>query len=185
MKSSESDRKAKYEKSITHVPIKETLAKLEENKQIQKEIASWEKKVVTVGKDIPVNGTQESYEEYPYIVAVVEMLSAWKNKNYGKLSNYLQKMFPGNISDGKRAGECRKFFENKIFKTFELVEIEERACALSKVSVKAFWTHNGKEKEAVLTFECVYKGIDGCVGLPWRNDGEWILNPWDIRGLYL
>ena len=62
------------------------LAKSEENKQIQKEIASWEKKVVTVGKDIPVNGTQENYEEYPYIVAVIEMLSAWKNKNYGKLS---------------------------------------------------------------------------------------------------
>ena len=108
MKSSESNRKAKYEKSITDVPIKEILAKWEENKQIQKEIASWEKKVVTVGKDIPVNGTQESYEEYPYIVAVVEMLSAWKNKNYGKLSSYLQKMFPGDISDGKRAGECRR-----------------------------------------------------------------------------
>lgn len=185
MKSSESDRKAKYEKSITHVPIKEILAKSEENKQIQKEIASWEKKVVTVGKDIPANGTQENYEKYPYIVAVIEMLSAWKNKNYGKLSSYLQKMFPGDISDGKRAGECRKFFENRIFKTFELVEIEERACALSKVSVKVFWTHNWKEKEAVLTFGCVYKGIDGCVGLPWRNDGEWILNPWDIRGLYL
>nr|WP_325186329.1 hypothetical protein [uncultured Oscillibacter sp.] len=185
MKSSESDRKAKYEKSITHVPIKEILAKSEENKQIQKEIASWEKKVVTVGKDIPANGTQENYEEYPYVVAVIEMLSAWKNKNYGKLSSYLQKMFPGDISDGKRAGECRKFFENKILKTFELVEIEERACALSKVSVKVSWIDNGKEKEAVLIFGCVYKGIDGRVGLPWRNDGKWILNPWDIRGLYL
>jgi len=174
-KSNESDRKAKYEKSITHVPIKEILAKSEENKRIQKEIASWEKKVVTVGKDIPANGTQENYEEYPYIAAVIEMLSAWKNKNYGKLSSYLQKMFPGNISCGKRAGECRKFFENKILKTFELVEIEERACALSKVAVKVSWTDKGKEKEAILTFGCVYKGIDGCVGLPWRNDGEWIL----------
>lgn len=94
-------------------------------------------------------------------------------------------MFPGDISDGKRAGECRKFFENKILKTFELVEIEERACALSKVSVNVSWIDNGKEKEAVLIFGCVYKGIDGRVGLPWRNAGKWILNPWDIRGLYL
>lgn len=184
MKSSESDRKAKYEKSITHVPIKEILAKSEENKQIQKEIASWEKKVVTVGKDIPVNGTQENYEEYPYIVAVIEMLSAWKNKNYGKLSSYLQKMFSGTLSEKKRAGECRKFFESKLFNTFELVEVEERACALSKVVVKIFWTVAEEKKEAVLTFGCVYQGNDGRIGLPWRNDGKWILNPWDIRGLY-
>ena len=53
MKSSESDRKAKYEKSITHSSTKEILAKLGENKQIQKEIASWEKKVVTVEKIFP------------------------------------------------------------------------------------------------------------------------------------
>lgn len=184
MKRSEDERKAKYEKSIAPVSLKETLTKLTENKQIKDEITSWEKRIVTVGEDIPVSGTQENYIDYPYILAVIEMLSAWKNKNYGKLSNYLQKMFPITLSEKKRAGECRKFFESKLLNTFELVEVEERACALSKVVVKVFWTVAEKKKEAVLTFGCVYQSNDGRIGLPWRNDGKWILNPWDIRGLY-
>ena len=93
-------------------------------------------------------------------------------------------MFSETLSEKKRAGECRKSFESKLFNTFELVEVEERACALSKVVVKIFWTVAEEKKEAVLTFGCVYQGNDGRIGLPWRNDGKWILNPWDIRGLY-
>ena len=71
--------------------------------------------MVTVGKDIPVNGTQENYEEYPYIVAVIEMLSAWKNKNYGKLSSYLQKMFFGTLSEKKRADFFYGNMSNRLF----------------------------------------------------------------------
>ena len=64
-----------------------------------------------MGKDIPVNGAPENYGKYPYIVEVVEMLYSWKEKNYGKLSMHLKKLFPSDIADKKRAGECRKLFE--------------------------------------------------------------------------
>ena len=184
MKDSEEKRKAEYEKSVNPPPIKESLARITENKQIREEISKWKPRTVVIGKDIPANGTSEDYIEYPYIVAVVEMLSAWKNRNYGKLSSYLQKMFSKNISAGKLAGECRKLFENKILDTFEIIEAEERACALSKVVVKVWWTTSESNKETLLTFGCAYESNSKSVGVPWRNNGKWVLIPWNIRGLY-
>jgi len=184
MKNSEDTRKAEYEKSVNPPPIRESLARIKENKQIREEISLWKKQTVIVGEDIPINGLPEDYIEYPYILEVVEMLWAWKNKNYGKLSIYLQKMFSGNLSDGKRAGECRKLFEHRILDTFEIIEVEEQACVLSKVIVKVFWTDDNHKREALLTFGCAYEGKTELVGVPWRNNGKWILMPWDIGGLY-
>lgn len=184
MKDSEQTRKAKYEKTVNPPPIRESLARLRENKQIQAEISSWKKRTVIVGKDIPPFGKVEDYIEYPYVAKVIEMLFAWKNKNYGKLSMHLQEVFPSNLSAGKRAGECRKLFESKTLNAFEIIETEEHACALSKVVVKVSWTNNRDKKEAVLTFGCVYKNTTEKVAVPWRNNGEWVLMPWNIQGLY-
>ena len=184
MKNSEETRKAKYEKSVNPPPMRESLARLKENKQIREEIFAWKKQTVIVGKDIPANGLPKDYIGYPYILEVIEMLCAWKDKNYGKLSTHLQKMFSASLSSGKRAGECRKLFEHKTLNKFEIIEVEERSCALSKVVVKVFWNDDNHKKEALLTFGCVYESATEHVGVPWRNNGQWILMPWDVRGLY-
>ena len=184
MKNSEQTRKEKYKRSLNPPPIRESLSHLAENKKIREEISSWKKRSVTLGEDIPASGKAEDYTEYPYIVKVVEMLDAWKSRNYGKLSIYLQKMFPSSLSAGKRAGECRKIFENKILNCFEIIEVEERACALSKVVVRVSFTIDKEPKEATLTFGCVYESNSDRVVVPWRDNGEWMLTPWDVRDLY-
>ena len=184
MKNSEETRKSKYEKETNPPPIRESLERIKENRQIREEISDWKRRTITIGEDISASGLPEEYVEYPYVSKVVEMLFAWKNKNYGSLSTYLQRMFPEDLSPKKRAGECRKMFERKVLNSFEIVEIEERACALSKVVIKVFWAEDGNEKETILTFGCTYESKADCIGVPWRNNGEWIIIPWDVRGLY-
>ena len=101
MKSSEQIRKEEYEKSLNPPLIRESLSRLVENKKIGEEISLWKKRSVTIGEDIPASGKVEDYMEYPYIVKVVEMLNAWKCRNYGELSVYLQRMFSTSLSVGK------------------------------------------------------------------------------------
>lgn len=184
MKNSEEKRKAKFQRESNPPPIRESIKKLHENRQIRQEISEWKKRTVIVGTDIPASGTIEDYSLYPYVIPVIEMLNAWKSKNYGKLSIYLQRMFPGNISEKKRAGECRKFFENKVLDKYEIIEIEECACTLSKIVIRVEWSTAEAEKNAQLTFGCTYETTGESVGVPWRDNGEWILIPRDIAGLY-
>ena len=186
MKNSEEQRKEEYHQSINPPPIWESLKHIKHNNEIQNEIEAWEKRIVRIGKDVPICGNAEAYVEYPYIVVIIKMMEAWSVKNYGKLSKYLKQMFSKSLSEGKRAGECREFFESKKLISFELIEVEERACALSKVVVKVVWKENEKIKEAELVFACVYQGDKEKpeVAVPWRNNGEWVIMPWNIQGLY-
>ena len=186
MKNSEEYRKEKYYKAINPPPISETLKQININNEIQHEIEAWKKRIVCIGKDVPNCGNVEEYTEYPYIMIVVNMINAWKAKNYGELSKYLKEMFAVNLSEGKRAGECRELFGNKKLISFELIEIEERGCSSSKVVVKVRWEEKEKLKESELVFGCIYKGCEGQseVAVPWRGNGEWVIVPWNIQGLY-
>ena len=186
MKDSEEDRKKEYNEATNLPPLRELLIQRRNNKEVQKEIEAWERRNICIGKDIPKSGSVENYKEYPYIIVVIKMLDAWRDNNYGDLSKYLNRLFSKSISDGKRAGECRKLFEDKQLISFELVEIEERACSLSKVVVKVMWKENEKVKGTELTFGCCYKNNENQseVAVPWRNNGEWIMIPWDVQGLY-
>ena len=186
MKNSEEQRKEEYHKSINPPPIWELIKHMKYNKEVQDEIEAWEKRIVCVGKDIPIYGNVEEYIEYPYIVVIINMINAWRDGNYGELSKYLKRMFSVSLSEGRRAGECRDFFENKKLISFELVEVEERACALSKVVIKVRWKENEKVKESELVFGCVYQGDEekSEVAVPWRDNGEWVIMPWNIQGLY-
>lgn len=64
------------------------------------------------------------------------MINAWRILNYGELSKYLKRMFSVSLSEGRRAGEYREFFENKKLISFELIEVEERTCALNYYYIK-------------------------------------------------
>lgn len=183
MKCSEEGRKAKFEKANNPPPILESLARLRDNEQAKNEISEWKRRDVVIGQDIPATGTIKNYKNYPYIISVIEMINSWKEQNYGKLSNCLRNMLTGDTAN-KQAGECRKLFQRKEYRSFEIVEIEERGCALSKVQLRIIWVTDDTVHEGILTFGCIYKSATEHLALPWRNNGEWVLMPWDVKDLY-
>lgn len=182
-KDSEEQRKEKYFKKSSFSDVCKSLY---DNSKRQKEIGNWKKREVVVGIDVAKSGTKEDYSNYPYIVKIIEMFDSWNKKNYGKLSELMRHMFWSKLSPGKRAGECRAFFINKNFISYELVSIEELSCASARVVVNVKWEENGKIKLEELEFGCIYLNEEdtSIVALPWRNDGEWVIMPWGIQGLY-
>ena len=184
MKSSEDSRKEKYIKSMNPSTIRESIQKSHHNRQLQKEISDWERRNIVIGREVPLTGIATDYSAYPYIIPFIEMTDTWRSKNYGKLSNILRKMYSPTMSQKKRAGECRKLFESKIFGSFELTEVEERACALSKIEAKVSWISDNENQETTLTFGCLYESNSDDISMPWRNNGEWVLVPWNVSGLY-
>lgn len=158
---------------------------IERYDQVQKdkqEIQEWKKRHVVVGKDIPECGTVEDYENYQYIVPVLQFLQYWENKNYGMLGNVLKNMFSYETSEKKRAGEARKLFGHKKLNTYKLLEIEERGCGMSKVVVNVAWDSNGETKSGDLVLGVSYVSLNQDAketALPWKNNGEWFIYPWD------
>lgn len=63
-------------------------------------------------------------------------------------------------------------------------EIEERAPALTKITVLVKWESNNAVHVERFEFGSSYQQKDGNAGYPWKNNGAWVLIPWKIQGLY-
>lgn len=184
MKSNEENRKEKFIEETNPPSFSESLKRLEQIKIDNNEIRNWKKRHVEIGMDIPNVLTIDDCKEYNYLIPIVEMFSAWKSKNYGKLSILLKNMFSYEESDRKRAGECRNFFDPKELISYELKEIEERGCALTRVLVEVKWQSLSNTYDELLEFGVVYQNKSKEVALPWKNNGEWIIMPWNVQGLH-
>lgn len=184
MKSDEEKRKAKFDKDTNPPPLRESLKKLVKNKADREEISKWKARKVVVGENINPCPTIEECNNFQYIIPLLKMLEAWRNKNYGALSLSLKRMFSYESSEKKRAGECRKLFENKELIGYKLKEIEERGCSLSRALIEVQWKKNDKVFTEQLEFGIAYQGENDRIELPWNGDGSWNIIPWNVRSLY-
>lgn len=185
MKDSEEQRKERFEQESNPPSIIDSFKKMWKINSINKEQKEWTSKTIVIGKDISLSPSIDECIEYPYIVPLIKAFDAWGKKNYGTLSKHLEKLFDYETSEKKRAGECRKLFASKEFRSFKLKEIEERACSLTRILVQVEWTVENKNISEPLEFGIVYQSDDkNDVAVPWRNNGEWKIVPWKVHGLY-
>ncbi len=184
MKDSEDARKQKFEKECNPPPISESLKKIKQNAIDRQEIQKWVKRDIKIGETISATPTIEQCKDFPYLLPLISAFDAWRANNYGALSIWFKNVFSYEQSDKKRAGECRKLFEHKKLISYELEEIEERALALTKIVVLVKWESNKVIYTELFEFGCSYQQEDGNVGYPWKNNGTWVLIPWNIQGLY-
>ncbi len=56
---------------------------------------------------------------------------------------------------------------------------------VNQILTKAIWECEKKQYNELLDFGCIYKNQkESIFAVPWRENGEWILMPWDVCGLY-
>lgn len=182
-KKSEDVRKEKFIEEQKPVNLKETLAKFNKVTQDKKIINAWKPQIITIGENVPESGKCEEYEEYKYIQKVIEIFKYWNEKNYGKLSKVLDKMFQYEKILKLRPKRCRELFENKELISYRLIEVEDRAISLKRVLVEAEWKSNNKVIIENLEFGVVYQDESGNPLIPNEKAGKWVILPWKVQGL--
>ncbi|WP_061309855.1 hypothetical protein [Clostridium botulinum] len=183
-KKSEDSRRERFAEEQKPVSFKEIIAQLNKNQEDKKIINSWKPRIITIGETISESGKYEEYNDYEYIQKVLKIFEYWSKKNYGQLSKILDKMFDYEKSQGLRPKLCRELFKNKELISYRLIEVEERAISLRRVLVEAKWESNNKTFIEDLEFGIVYQGEGDKPLLPNEKDGEWVIVPWRVQGLY-
>ncbi|MCX0401486.1 hypothetical protein [Clostridium perfringens] len=183
-KKSEDSRREKYIEMQKPINFKDITTQLNKNEKNKKIINSWKPRVVIIGETIPESGKYEEYDDYEYIQKVIKIFEYWSKKNYGQLSKILDKMFNYEKSMGIRPKLCRELFENKKLISYRLIEVEERAISLRRVVVEVKWESNNKTFIEDLEFGVVYQGEGDKPLLPNEKNGEWVIMPWNVQGLY-
>jgi hypothetical protein len=183
-KKSEHERKGEYKDSLSLPSWSELFTKIKENNDIKERIDAWEKVEIIIGQDIPRKGNSDDYENFPYVQKLVCALQAWKDKNYGKLALYFDYLFKHESNVNLRPKKCRLLFQNKEFKEFKLVEVEDRAIYLKRVLVEAKWVSNNSTHIELLEFGVSYQKEKNRLAIPPDDEGEWVIIPWNVQGIY-
>lgn len=183
-KKNEKNRKQKFLAEQQTKTWKELAADIQQNNENKKRIDEWHSRTVVIGKDIPEKGDADDYSDYDYIQKIVKMFEYWAKRNYGELSKLLKNMFNYEKVDKLVPKLCRELFQDKAFLSFRLLEIEERACSMRRVLVEVRWESNEKLMLEKLEFGLVYQGRDNKISIPYDENGDWVIMPWDVQGLY-
>lgn len=137
-----------------------------------------------IGKDIPESGGIEEYSDYKFMQPIIYMCKFWKDKNYGKLSIVLENLYKHEENKKIRPKLCREQFSDKELITFKIKEVEDRAISLKRILVEVTFLCNDDIKIVNLEFGSIYQDKNGKAMIPEDDEGNWVLNPWNISGLY-
>lgn len=182
-KNDEDRRKIEFEtksKPITWSELATKISKVNKDKEI---IDSWEPINYQLGVDMPKYGDISEYEQYPFIVPVIEFFLFWKSKNYGSLALLIDYVYKYESNSKLRPKLCRNDFSKKLLLEFELSEIEDKAISFKRVKVDVSWSVHEIINKTSLEFGVNYQKLDESPGIPQSDNGKWMLIPWNLCNL--
>ena len=119
--------------------------KIKQLRQLRAEMDSFKPRSLWQEGGIPAVGAPEDYEQGTPERALVEFLTSWKKKNYGRMAKFITKIG----IQAKSPRELRDSFEGTQLHSFKITNIEDKAIGRSVISVclvvrnlKCEWTRS-------------------------------------------
>jgi hypothetical protein len=148
---------------------------IRENEEDKKRLQSWTPRQLAVGKDVPITGEPDIFVEGSPERTVVEFLSYWKAKNYGRMAEYLTDTF-GPIR--KVAGQVRETYGSTVLNRFEIDQITEQAPAISIIQVRLWYCRKEDSGDRVVEFRLLSQDAKGNPVVCTKPGAKWRLAIW-------
>ena len=154
--------------------LQENLRTIQEVIQSSARLKSWEPRGLIPGENIPASGTPDEYEDDSPEQVLIEFLSAWKSRNYGKMSQYLTH------SDRKYYGQglprkVRQHYEIMSLVSYQIIEFVTDAANVAIIRAKIVWTQNGTEKELTHDFNMLFEDGNGKPSTRGTISHKWVI----------
>ncbi|MBT2722854.1 DUF2612 domain-containing protein [Bacillus sp. ISL-46] len=127
----------------------------QESRRQSEFMEGWKPREITVGDDIPANGSLTEYGDDTPEKSVIEYLGYIEAGNYGTLAK-MTTNYDKVLTEGKLAGRLREIFKGKKLVGYELVSVTDTAPAISKIEIKLVFDYNGEEIEDNRKFRLIY-----------------------------
>lgn len=183
-KNDEDVRKVKHHKEMNPPSLSELAKKMIKNQEDKRLIDEWVRQEYIVGEDFPEVGSIEDYSQYPFIIPVINFFKFWEAKNFGKLADLLAEEYRYEGNPKLKPKLCREEFHNRLFSSFRIIEVEDRAIAMKRIKAEVIWLYSNKSITTELEFGVIYTGENGKTLIPSSAEGKWILKPWNLGHLY-
>lgn len=149
----------------------ELLHTMSELAEVREALEAWRPREIRVGIDIPVTGSPDDYNEGTPERVVVEFLTLWMERNYGKMATLMASTWG---ERRKLAGTMRSLHHGRLLRGFELVSCQDTSPAITEVEIKLRLDLAGAIPEPPLKkIRVIWETEDGRPAVRGRGDGRW------------
>ena len=159
------------------VSLRETLIKASENhkrnEDISRRVEAWRPRNIVIGVDIPFKGNESDYENSTPEIEAIRFATYWQKKNYGNIARQIHQFSKNKEHIPTEAKRMREILSNKILHDYSLKKIEDKAPAISEVTLNVEFECETelKNKDITLRFSC--EGENGRPGMFGFSDCKW------------
>ncbi len=153
----------------------ELLQQIKEHQDEKERLTAWKARTVIIGTDVPVTGFPEDYTTGTPERALVEFMTFWANRNYGKMAQLLSSLHQQE-TEGKTAGWMRQLFSNVTLIDFSIMAIEDFSAAVTIIEISLTYLNRfGAEQNKNSSIRLIYEGENGKGVTRGNSKGKWRL----------
>ncbi|MCW3074626.1 MAG: zinc chelation protein SecC [Flaviaesturariibacter sp.] len=153
--------------------IKEYSAIKKRSNEVSKKVKAWKPRNLTVGVDIPENGSSEEYEAFTPEKEALTFLENWKRKNFGAIAKQIHRFTKEEINYNTEAGRIRNAFKNKELVNYKILKVVDCVPAISEVFVSTTILSNEQTFEKEIKLRLIYEDNQGSTLILGEPGGSW------------
>jgi hypothetical protein len=137
--------------------LKSSIDSMNETQKTKNYIEKWKSRNIVINKDIPEYGDSSAYTDKKKKKAVVEFLELINKKNYGYMFKRMHGGYIGFGSEGSQIKDIRKDFSRFVIDTFQIVEVNDCAPAISEVRINITFSKGTTSLSKECKFRLIYE----------------------------
>ncbi len=157
--------------------IKDLIHQILKNQEDQQLLEKWRPRDIKPGRDIPVSGKPENYEEGSPERLLAEFLNYWKDGNYG----FMAKRSLASIGSKVPAdpGDLNHAYSKRVLKAFEFEAVKDQAAAITVITTKLIYEEYSHEIERQFEFRLINLDSKRNAQVRGQPECSWFILNWD------
>lgn len=155
--------------------LRELLQQIKEIQEEKERFAAWKARTVIIGTDVPAIGSPEDFVTGTPERALVEFITFWANRNYGKMAQLLYSLHQQE-TESKTSGWVRQLFSDVTLIDFSILAIEDFAASVTTIETSLTYLDRfGAEQNKNTSIRLIYEGENGKEVARGNPKGKWRL----------
>lgn len=155
---------------------RDILQGINQNQEDRTRLENWLPRTVRPGIEVPVTGEPDAYDNGTPERKLAEFLSYWKRNNYGYMARCIASLVKG--AANKAAANVRGIYGARRLQSFEFLEINNEAPAITIIKTKLSYEEAGSMVELEIDFRLLFENAKGDVAIPGNPNCVWSIVNW-------
>lgn len=155
---------------------REIIDQIRDNEYEKKQLDAWKPRMIILGENIPITGEPDAFASDMPEHKLAEFLMYWQARNYGYMARCLslKTAYPAN----QLPARIRENYASKCLESFEFVEINDYAAAITNIHTKLTYGEDGDKIEKLLKFHLINEDAEAQPRVRGKPNSCWVIDNW-------